>query len=371
MKAQTYRTTSPHFHSSKEIKNMLLSLLQIKKTNSSKSKELLRKITEISTKEKLIRSLKEELKYHRTLNSKYTLLYTTASSRRIETEKNWKRVKQVYEKQRFEMKDYFLYTSTVDSRKEEIRSNFDVIIVRNEQRIEHKFQEQSALNLKLKETEEKLVNQKSHIKSLEQMIKSNTGRKAAELKEYICNEKNDLSKIDKISIEIAVVNKQLKDIINEIYSSVIQVSNIDNDDDFKHNELFSEDKQIEELKITLVDKQIRHEHLTKQLNTLKNQIENLKSKQHETDIEHQYLNTYQKGHTTANTRNYHTLMTNGNDDFKYKTLNTEVSPKRNFGRNISSFTFASTNKTSTINSTTRIMSRRSIGFSPTSSRGNN
>ena len=362
---------SPQSQSNKEIKNMLISLLQIKKTNSSKSKELLRKITEISTKEKLIHSLKEELKYHQTLNSKYTLLYQTTSLQRIETEKNLKKVKQAYKKQRFKMKDYFLYTSTIDSRKEEIRSNFDVIIVHNEKKIEHKFQEKSALNIKLKETEDKLSKQKSHITSLEQMIKSNTSRKAAEFREYLCSEKNDLSKIDKISIEIAIVNKKLKDIINKIYSNVIQVSNVDDDNDFKHNDLFSEDKRIEELKITLADKQIEHEHLTKQLNTLKNKIENLKAKQHEMELEQQYLSSYQKVLTTGNTRNYNPLITNENDDFKYKTLNTQKSSKRNLGRNISSFTFASTNKTSTINSTTRIMSRRNIVYSPITLRNNN
>jgi chromosome segregation ATPase len=365
MKSQAHRTMSPQSQSSKEIKSMLISLLQLKKTNSSKSKELLHKITEISTKEKLIHSLKKELKYHQTLNSKYNLLYQTTLSQRIETEKNWNKVKQAYNKQRFKMKDYFLYTSTIDSRKEQIRSNFDVIIVHNEKKIENKFQEKSSLNLKLKETEDKLSKQKSHIISLEQMIKSNTNRKAAEFREYVSTEKNDLNKIDKLSIEIAIEDKKLKDLINKIYSNVIQVSNIDDDYDFKHNELFNEDKQIEELKITLADKQIQHEHLMKQVNTLKDKIENLKAKQHEMELEQQYYSSYQKVLTTSNnTRNYNSIVTNGNDDYKYQTLNTQKSSQRNLGRNISSFTFASTNKTSTINSTTRIMSRRNIVYSP-------
>lgn len=366
MKPQINRTKSPQCKSKDEIHNMIASLLKIKKKNSSKSKEILNKITEISTKEKLIQSLKQELKYHQILHKKYSMLFHTITSRRKETERNWKRMNIAYKKQRFEMKDYFLYTSTIDSRKEEIRSNYDVIIAKSEKVIERKFQEQLDLNGKLNEKEDKLSKQLKHINSLEKMIKENTGRKGVEFREFLSSEKNDINKIDKITLQIAIVDKKLKEIINKIYSSVITVSNIDDDNDFKH-EFLSEDKKLEELKIKLADKQIQNEHLQKQVNALQDKINILKEKQkEELELEQQFLNTHQRMQTASNIRNYNTITTNPNDDIKYKTLFTQKFSKRRLGRNISSYTYASTNKTTTINSTTRVMSGKSIGYLATS-----
>jgi chromosome segregation ATPase len=371
MTSQITRAISPQPKSRNEVQNLLLSLLQLKKTNSFKSKEILTKINQISTKEKLIQALKKELSYHQSLNHQFKMLLNTTISQRKETEINWRRIKKAYKKQRFDMKDYFLYTSTIDSRKEEIRSNCDGIIAKNEKLIEKKFQERIHLNERLNVTEDKISKQKLHINSLEQMIKENMGRKGVEFREFLCSEKNDINKIDKITLHIAIVDKKLKEIVNKIYSSVIQVSNTDDDNDYKHNELFSEEKTMEDLKIKLADKQIENEHLQKQVIDLQEKIHQLKVKQEEMELEQQsILNKHQKKLHNSKTRNSITILTNPSEDLKYNTVFTEKPSQKRLGRNISSFTYASTNKTSTINSTTRIMSPRSIGYLTTKTKSN-
>ena len=53
------------------IRNMLASLLYMKKTNSKQSKEIIKKISSLTSKEKLYQSLRIELNYLKELNNYY------------------------------------------------------------------------------------------------------------------------------------------------------------------------------------------------------------------------------------------------------------------------------------------------------------
>ena len=68
------------------IRNMLASLLYMKKTNSKQSKEIIKKISSLTSKEKLYQSLRIELNYLKELNNYYKSYFKIVEEKRKEVE---------------------------------------------------------------------------------------------------------------------------------------------------------------------------------------------------------------------------------------------------------------------------------------------
>ena len=142
------------------IRNMLASLLYMKKTNSKQSKEIIKKISSLTSKEKLYQSLRIELNYLKELNNYYKSYFKIVEEKRKEVEKNHRKVNRLLEQRKKSMYGFFEFSEGCDDQKISIQVDKEVIKNDNTKIIALKKKEQSKLKEQLKEIENKTNSQK-------------------------------------------------------------------------------------------------------------------------------------------------------------------------------------------------------------------
>ena len=142
------------------IRNMLASLLYMKKTNSKQSKEIIKKISSLTSKEKLYQSLRIELNYLKELNNYYKSYFKIVEEKRKEVEKNHRKVNRLLEQRKKSMNGFFEFSEGCDDQKISIQVDKEVIKNDNTKIIALKKKEQSKLKEQLKEIEDKTNSQK-------------------------------------------------------------------------------------------------------------------------------------------------------------------------------------------------------------------
>lgn len=211
------------------IREMVSSLLTMKKANSKQSKEIIRKINSITTKEKLYQGLRQELNYIKQLNDYYSKYYSIVLDRRIVSEQNYKKLNQYYIKLKGSMKDFFEFSDGVDDQKLNFQGDKEQILTDNDKIIRMKKKQQFNLNKQLKEITDKTIEKQEKADLLVKKVKQLENQRNTQYNNLIVSEKKDIQKIEKIITTNKLLQKKLTELNNQIYSSKITITDNQND----------------------------------------------------------------------------------------------------------------------------------------------
>ena len=216
------------------IRNMLASLLYMKKTNSKQSKEIIKKISSLASKEKLYQSLRIELNYLKELNNYYKSYFQVVEERRKEVEKNHRKVSRLLEQRKKSMNGFFEFSEGCDDQKISIQVDKEVIKNDNTKIIALKKKEQSKLKEQLKEIEDKTNTQKEKIEVIMKKVKELDTKRNNEYNSYFLNEKKILQKIQTFEKGIKTFTSKYSELHNQVFKPSIEINetqkNIENSD---------------------------------------------------------------------------------------------------------------------------------------------
>lgn len=216
------------------IRNMLASLLYMKKTNSKQSKEIIKKISSLASKEKLYQSLRIELNYLKELNNYYKSYFKVVEERRKEVEKNHRKVSRLLEQRKKSMNGFFEFSEGCDAQKISIQVDKEVIKNDNTKIIALKKKEQSKLKEQLKEIEDKTNTQKGKIEVIMKKVKELDTKRNNEYNSYFLNEKKILQKIQTFEKGIKTFTSKYSELHNQVFKPSIEINetqkNIENSD---------------------------------------------------------------------------------------------------------------------------------------------
>ena len=215
------------FH--KNIREMVASLLTMKKTNSKESKEIIKKINSLTTKEKLYQGLRQELNYIKQLNDYYSKYYSIVLDKRIESEKNQKKLNKFYENLKESMKDFFDFSDGVDDQKLNFQGDKEQIKNDSDKIIRMKKRQQVNLNKQLKEITNNKNEKQTKIDSLLKKVKQLENQRNIQYNNLIISEKKDIQKIENIEKINKLLQKKLTDLHNQIYCNRITITDNQND----------------------------------------------------------------------------------------------------------------------------------------------
>lgn len=219
--------TNKKFH--KNIREMVASLLTMKKTNSKESKEIIKKINSLTIKEKLYQGLRQELNYIKQLNDYYSKYYSIVLDKRIESEKNQKKLNKFYENLKESMKDFFEFSDGVDDQKLNFQGDKEQIKNDSDKIIRMKKRQQVNLNKQLKEIIDNTNEKQTKIDSLLKKVKQLENQRNTQYNNLIISEKKDIQKIENIEKINKLLQKKLTDLHNQIYSTKITITDNQND----------------------------------------------------------------------------------------------------------------------------------------------
>ena len=219
--------TNKKFH--KNIREMVASLLTMKKTNSKESKEIIKKINSLTIKEKLYQGLRQELNYIKQLNDYYSKYYSIVLDKRIESEKNQKKLNKFYENLKESMKDFFEFSDGVDDQKLNFQGDKEQIKNDSDKIIRMKKRQQVNLNKQLKEIIDNTNEKQTKIDSLLKKVKQLENQRNTQYNNLIISEKKDIQKIENIEKINKLLQKKLTDLHNQIYSTQITITDNQND----------------------------------------------------------------------------------------------------------------------------------------------
>ena len=206
------------------IRNMLASLLYMKKTNSKQSKEIIKKISSLTSKEKLYQSLRIELNYLKELNNYYKSYFKIVEEKRKEVEKNHRKVNRLLEQRKKSMNGFFEFSEGCDDQKISIQVDKEVIKNDNTKIIALKKKEQSKLKEQLKEIEDKTNSQKGKIEVIMKKVKELDTKKNNEYNSYFLNEKTVLQKIQNFEKGIKVYTSKYSELHNQVFKPSIEIN---------------------------------------------------------------------------------------------------------------------------------------------------
>ena len=216
------------------IRNMLASLLYMKKTNSKQSKEIIKKISSLASKEKLYQSLRIELNYLKELNNYYKSYFQVVEERRKEVEKNHRKVSRLLEQRKKSMNGFFEFSEGCDDQKISIQVDKEVIKNDNTKIIALKKKEQSKLKEQLKEIEDKTNTQKEKIEVIMKKVKELDTKRNNEYNSYFLNEKKIFQKIQTFEKGIKTFTSKYSELHNQVFKPSIEINetqkNIENSD---------------------------------------------------------------------------------------------------------------------------------------------
>ena len=216
------------------IRNMLASLLYMKKTNSKQSKEIIKKISSLASKEKLYQSLRIELNYLKELNNYYKSYFKVVEERRKEVEKNHRKVSRLLEQRKKSMNGFFEFSEGCDDQKISIQVDKEVIKNDNTKIIALKKKEQSKLKEQLKEIEDKTNTQKEKIEVIMKKVKELDTKRNNEYNSYFLNEKKIFQKIQTFEKGIKTFTSKYSELHNQVFKQSIEINetqkNIENSD---------------------------------------------------------------------------------------------------------------------------------------------
>ena len=206
------------------IRNMLASLLYMKKTNSKQSKEIIKKISSLTSKEKLYQSLRIELNYLKELNNYYKSYFKIIEEKRKEVEKNHRKVNRLLEQRKKSMNGFFEFSEGCDDQKISIQVDKEVIKNDNTKIIALKKKEQSKLKEQLKEIEDKTNSQKGKIEIIMKKVKELDTKRNNEYNSYFLNEKTVLQKIQNFEKGIKVYTSKYSELHNQVFKPSIEIN---------------------------------------------------------------------------------------------------------------------------------------------------
>ena len=206
------------------IRNMLASLLYMKKTNSKQSKEIIKKISSLTSKEKLYQSLRIELNYLKELNNYYKSYFKIVEEKRKEVEKNHRKVNRLLEQRKKSMNGFFEFSEGCDDQKISIQVDKEVIKNDNTKIIALKKKEQSKLKEQLKEIEDKTNSQKGKIEVILKKVKELDTKRNNEYNSYFLNEKTVLQKIQNFEKGIKVYTSKYSELHNQVFKPSIEIN---------------------------------------------------------------------------------------------------------------------------------------------------
>ena len=206
------------------IRNMLASLLYMKKTNSKQSKEIIKKISSLTSKEKLYQSLRIELNYLKELNNYYKSYFKIVEEKRKEVEKNHRKVNRLLEQRKKSMNGFFEFSEGCDDQKISIEVDKEVIKNDNTKIIALKKKEQSKLKEQLKEIEDKTNSQKGKIEVIMKKVKELDTKRNNEYNSYFLNEKTVLQKIQNFEKGIKVYTSKYSELHNQVFKPSIEIN---------------------------------------------------------------------------------------------------------------------------------------------------
>ena len=206
------------------IRNMLASLLYMKKTNSKQSKEIIKKISSLTSKEKLYQSLRIELNYLKELNNYYKSYFKIVEEKRKEVEKNHRKVNRLLEQRKKSMNGFFEFSEGCDDQKISIQVDKEVIKNDNTKIIALKKKEQSKLKEQLKEIEDKTNSQKGKIEIIMKKVKELDTKRNNEYNSYFLNEKTVLQKIQNFEKGIKVYTSKYSELHNQVFKPSIEIN---------------------------------------------------------------------------------------------------------------------------------------------------
>lgn len=206
------------------IRNMLASLLYMKKTNSKQSKEIIKKISSLTSKEKLYQSLRIELNYLKELNNYYKSYFKIVEEKRKEVEKNHRKVNRLLEQRKKSMNGFFEFSEGCDDQKISIQVDKEVIKNDNTKIIALKKKEQSKLKEQLKEIEDKTNSQKGKIEVIMKKVKELDTKRNNEYNSYFLNEKTVLQKIQNFEKGIKVYTSKYSELHNQVFKPSIEIN---------------------------------------------------------------------------------------------------------------------------------------------------
>ena len=206
------------------IRNMLASLLYMKKTNSKQSKEIIKKISSLTSKEKLYQSLRIELNYLKELNNYYKSYFKIIEEKRKEVEKNHRKVNRLLEQRKKSMNGFFEFSEGCDDQKISIQVDKEVIKNDNTKIIALKKKEQSKLKEQLKEIEDKTNSQKGKIEVIMKKVKELDTKRNNEYNSYFLNEKTVLQKIQNFEKGIKVYTSKYSELHNQVFKPSIEIN---------------------------------------------------------------------------------------------------------------------------------------------------
>ena len=206
------------------IRNMLASLLYMKKTNSKQSKEIIKKISSLTSKEKLYQSLRIELNYLKELNNYYKSYFKIVEEKRKEVEKNHRKVNRLLEQRKKSMNGFFEFSEGCDDQKISIQVDKEVIKNDNSKIIALKKKEQSKLKEQLKEIEDKTNSQKGKIEVIMKKVKELDTKRNNEYNSYFLNEKTVLQKIQNFEKGIKVYTSKYSELHNQVFKPSIEIN---------------------------------------------------------------------------------------------------------------------------------------------------
>ena len=216
------------------IRNMLASLLYMKKTNSKQSKEIIKKISSLTSKEKLYQSLRIELNYLKELNNYYKSYFKIVEEKRKEVEKNHRKVNRLLEQRKKSMNGFFEFSEGCDDQKISIQVDKEVIKNDNTKIIALKKKEQSKLKEQLKEIEDKTNTQKEKIEVIMKKVKELDTKRNNEYNSYFSNEKKIFQKIQTFEKGIKTFTSKYSELHNQVFKQSIEINetqkNIENSD---------------------------------------------------------------------------------------------------------------------------------------------
>lgn len=216
------------------IRNMLASLLYMKKTNSKQSKEIIKKISSLASKEKLYQSLRIELNYLKELNNYYKSYFKVVEERRKEVEKNHRKVSRLLEQRKKSMNGFFEFSEGYDDQKISIQVDKEVIKNDNTKIIALKKKEQSKLKEQLKEIEDQTNTQKGKIEVIMKKVKELDTKRNNEYNSYFLNEKKIFQKIQTFEKGIKTFTSKYSELHNQVFKPSIEINetqkNIENSD---------------------------------------------------------------------------------------------------------------------------------------------
>ena len=208
----------------RNIRNMLASLLYMKKTNSKQSKEIIKKISSLTSKEKLYQSLRIELNYLKELNNYYKSYFKIVEEKRKEVEKNHRKVNRLLEQRKKSMNGFFEFSEGCDDQKISIQVDKEVIKNDNTKIIALKKKEQSKLKEQLKEIEDKTNSQKGKIEVIMKKVKELDTKRNNEYNSYFLNEKTVLQKIQNFEKGIKVYTSKYSELHNQVFKPSIEIN---------------------------------------------------------------------------------------------------------------------------------------------------